>query len=91
MLGISLGKLLVLIAILVAVWYGFKYIGRLQEIERGERPHGKRTMSERMRKATRGKGQKSDKVVEDTEQCPVCKTYVAVGAPHDCKKDKCPY
>lgn len=93
MFGISFGKLVVLIAVLAAVWYGFKYIGRLQRIERGERRPSERSMGERLRKAARGKGEgKSDTgQVEDTEACPVCNAYVSVDAVSNCGRPNCPY
>ena len=47
-------KLVVLLAILFAVWMGFKYIGRLQRVEKGQRKSVERTFSERMKRATRG-------------------------------------
>ena len=53
MFGISFAKLLVLAAVIAIVWYGFKYIGRLQRIERGERRTSERSMGERLRKAAR--------------------------------------
>ncbi len=61
MFGISLGKLIVLIIILMVVWKGFKYIGRLQRIETGKRKPTERTMSERLRRMARGRknGQKN--------------------------------
>lgn len=34
MLGFSLIKLLVLAAIIAAVWYGFKWVGRYQQVQR---------------------------------------------------------
>lgn len=85
MFGISFGKLIVLVAVIAAVWYGFKYIGRLQDIEKGERKPLQRTMSERLRRSSRKKSGSSDTdIVEETIQCPKCGTYIAVGAEHDC-------
>jgi uncharacterized protein len=36
MFGFSLVKLLVLAAIVAAVWYGFKWVGRYQQVQRAK-------------------------------------------------------
>lgn len=93
MFGFSIGKLLVLIAIVAAVWYGFKYIGRLERMQRGERKTGERSFGERIRKAARGKGDSTGGPghIEETEQCPVCKAYVSVEGVENCGRPGCPY
>ncbi|RED53693.1 hypothetical protein [Aestuariispira insulae] len=92
MFGISFGKLIVLVAVIAAVWYGFKYVGRLQNIEKGQRKSGEPTLSERMRRAA-GKrtGHRDPEVIEDTQECPVCKTFVSVGSVSHCGKSNCPH
>lgn len=93
MFGIGFQKLLLLAVIIAVVWYGFKYLGRLNRVEKGERRHGERTMGERLRRAaqekTKGKAQKP--AVEDTEKCPKCGVYFTVESGHHCGKEKCPY
>ena len=93
MFGISLGKLLVLAAVIAAVWYGFKYIGRLQRIEKGQRRPSERSMGERLRKAARGKGSGASdpNVIEETEACRVCGAYVSVDGVSNCGRPNCPY
>ncbi|MDX1737922.1 MAG: hypothetical protein R3261_06770 [Alphaproteobacteria bacterium] len=87
MLGFSLQKILVLALVVAAVWYGFKYIGRLQRVERGERRKDDMTMSERMRKATRERtGKSQDGVIEDTVKCNRCGAYIPVGTECSCKR-----
>lgn len=93
MFGLSLSKLIVLVAVVAAVWYGFKYISRLQRVEEGRRRTGERSMGERLRKAMRQKTGKPGEPehVEDTEKCPVCSAYVSVEGVSNCGRPGCPY
>ncbi len=93
MFGIpSVGKLLVLAIVIAAVWYGFKYLNRVQRVEKGERKGGERTFGERIRKATRQRTGESDTgVIEDTEKCAICEAYVSVEGTQGCGKPRCPY
>lgn len=93
MFGIpSIGKILVFAIIVAAVWYGFKYLGRVQRVEKGERKGGERTFGERLRKATRGRsGDHDTGVIEDTEKCATCGAYVSVEGSQGCGKPNCPY
>ncbi|MTI08291.1 hypothetical protein [Curvivirga aplysinae] len=87
MLGFSLQKIIVLGLLIAAVWYGFKYIGRLQRVDRGERKKGERTMGERIRKAARERSGVTDaEIIEDTEKCPRCGIYIPVGSECSCKR-----
>jgi len=84
MFGFSLAKLLVLAAIIFAVWYGFKYYTRIEA----------KRAADRLR-AERGGGQRSARSqVEDAEtmvQCPVCKVYQPAGDTARCDRANCPY
>lgn len=93
MFGFSFTKLLVLVAVVAAVWYGFKYIGRLDRVQKGERKVGERTFGERLRKASKARSDAGGEPgrVEDTEQCPVCKAYVSVEGVENCGRPGCPY
>ena len=80
MLGFSLSKLAVLIGIVVAIWYGFKLVGRLDKARKqqgGGSPQ-------------RREGGKATEV-EDTVQCPVCKAYVVARSAGPCDRPDCPY
>ena len=37
MFGLSLGKLVVLAVIVLVVWYGFRYVSRVEEVKRALR------------------------------------------------------
>ncbi len=92
MFGFSLSKLLVLGIAIAVVWYGFKYISRMQRINEGERRPGERSMGERLRRSMKGKdAPTSAGGVEDTEQCPTCGSFVPVEGGSSCGKARCPY
>lgn len=69
-------KIIVLTAIVAAVWYGFKFLSRLDE--------------QRKQKAAQDKRDAVNNIA-DTVQCPVCSTYIAVQTASDCGKSGCPY
>jgi uncharacterized protein len=78
MFGGPLGKLLVLIAVIAAVWYGYKYVERINEL-RGKQ--GRRAPKQSKRPALQA---------EDMAKCRVCGTYVAPDA-GGCGRPDCPY
>jgi uncharacterized protein len=75
MFGFSLAKLLVLAAIIAAVWYGFKIIGRRNQSSKvaGNEPESPRISA------------------EDTIECTRCGTYVVVAGAVSCGRADCPY
>jgi uncharacterized protein len=75
MFGFSLAKLLVLAAIIAAVWYGFKIIGR-----RNQGP-----------KVADDKPDAGRIAAEDTVECPRCATFVVPGGATSCGRADCPY
>ena len=76
MFGFSLTKLLFTAAIIAAVWYAFKFVGRLNA---GEKDDGKEKVKSRPAK----------KSVEDLVQCPVCETFVQADS-GACERADCP-
>jgi uncharacterized protein len=82
MFGFGFGKLAVLIGIVVAVWYGFKLVGRLDQARKQQQRGGNPT-----RRDSGGKVPE----VEDTVQCPVCKAYVVAKSAGPCDRPDCPY
>ncbi len=69
-------KIIVLAAIVAAVWYGFKFLSRLDE-------QRKQKVAQEKRDAVDG--------IADTVQCPICDTYIAAQTSSDCGKPGCPY
>jgi uncharacterized protein len=76
MFGFGLGKLVVLALIVAAVWYGFKFVGRLDR--------------QRKRKLKEDRKEAADSI-DEMEKCPVCGTYVVAGSAADCGRPGCPY
>lgn len=90
MFGFSIQKLLVLAALVAAVWYGFKFVSRLQEArdaQAGVR-HGRfrwpKGVGRRAKEGTRTEA-------EEMVQCPVCQAYVPARGTAHCGRADCPY
>ena len=84
MFGFSLGKLLFTVLVIGAVWYGFKWIGRLQNRSAAGGRVGK----------TGAPPSEAPQPLEaqDMVPCPVCGDYMAAGAAAvDCPRADCPY
>ncbi|MGE0717940.1 MAG: hypothetical protein AB7P02_21010 [Alphaproteobacteria bacterium] len=82
MFGFSLSKLLTLVAIVVAVWVAFRWIGQMA----AARDAGDRTP--RRRDAPRPPPKEA---VEDLVACPGCGAYVPARNPRGCGRRECPY
>jgi hypothetical protein len=82
MLGFSLGKILLLVAMIALVWYGFKYFSR-------------RTHSVGRDKAAGPLGHQGgtpeDEGIQDMETCSICGTFVPNGSARACGREGCPY
>jgi hypothetical protein len=90
MLGFSLQKLMVLAAVVAAVWYGFKWIGRLQAARDAEAGVTKRKSW--WPGAARGSAKASEQATpEDMAPCRVCGTYVSARGARNCGRADCPY
>ena len=83
MLGLSIGKLLVLVVLIGVVWYGFKYAARIEAIRRDVRADVAR------RQAARRGG--SARPVEDLVKCAQCGAFVAAEGAKKCGKPNCPW
>jgi hypothetical protein len=86
----SFQKLLVLAAVIAIVWYGFKWLTRLQQVRdaQGGGTPKKRRWPGTARRATEEPSQSS---AEDMIACPVCGTYVAARGASGCGRADCPY
>tara|TARA_B100000676_G_scaffold214600_1_gene211047 strand:- start:889 stop:1116 length:228 start_codon:yes stop_codon:yes gene_type:complete len=71
------GKILVLAVIIAAVWYGFKFVGRLQAKRQEEL------------KDARREGDSKD--AGDMVKCPQCAAFVVADGAANCGKSECPY
>ncbi len=82
----SMQKILVLVAILAFVWYGFKFLGRLKATRAAEARE--RDLKTPDRKATPAEAALE---VEETVLCATCGAYVPARGSSDCGKAGCPY
>lgn len=79
MFGFSLTKILLTVAIVALVWYGFKYLSRVERARR------------RALKGRKDEPGSAPAGAESLVQCPVCGTYVAAAGAEDCGREDCPY
>lgn len=98
MLGFSIQKLLVLAAVIGAVWYGFKFVGRLQQARDAEARAGggakkSGNLGDQLRDWIGGRkgGAGAAGEAEDLVQCPKCGAYVAARGATSCGRNDCPY
>ncbi len=81
MFGESPGKLLFLIVVIAVVWYGSKYVSRVEAVRRHAREEKARRQQQRM----------APRAVEDLVKCPRCGAFVAAGGAAKCGKQECPW
>jgi uncharacterized protein len=79
MFGFSLTKLLFTAAVVAAIWYGYKWIGRIQSQRAAEDKLGG------------NRPRPGPAAVEDMIRCPVCDSFVTAHAAVSCGRDDCPY
>jgi len=91
MLGFSIQKLLFTVAVVAAVWYGFKWLGRMK------RMHDRETR-DRLRRESRGGGsapagpsEGAAADAEDMVECAVCGAFVPARGAKSCGRADCPY
>ena len=80
----SIQKLIVLAAVVAAVWYGFKFLGRLQQTRKAEAKLREGKGGEPARKSEAPKKDDAGGQVEDLVQCPSCGAYVRAGSTCSC-------
>ncbi|MEX0759020.1 MAG: hypothetical protein WD100_05525 [Tistlia sp.] len=92
----SIQKLLLLAAIVAAVWYGFKLVGRLSAQRKAEQKlragQGGASASDLGRDGGRSRSAaRAELKTEEMEACPSCGAYVASGKARSCGRADCPY
>jgi hypothetical protein len=85
MFGISFSKVLLLVAVIAIVWFGFRWFQRWEK-ERREAADREEKNGRLGRDAS---PKADDKNVEVMSACRVCGTYVAQGA-RACGRPRCP-
>ncbi len=84
MFGLSIGKLLPTALVVVVVFYGWKWVGRVQ---------AQRTEALKQAKTRRRNRPTPPPAADavDMVQCPVCGDYVPARGATSCGRDDCPY
>ncbi len=85
MFGFSLTKLLFTAAVIALIWYGFKWVGRVQA--RREAEHRARLREGKSPAADSRAGASAHDMVE----CAVCGDFVSPEATEGCDRPSCPY
>lgn len=84
MFGISFGKVLLLVAVVAIIWFGYRWLQRWDKERReSERREAAQLGQSAARPAT---GQ-----AEEMSACRVCGTYVAASAARSCGRPNCPF
>jgi uncharacterized protein len=85
MFGFSIQKLLFTAIAIAAVWYAFKWLGRVQ----AQKKTVAREKAREMKNPGASGAARPD--VEDMVECPTCGAFVAASGPRNCGKTDCPY
>jgi hypothetical protein len=84
MFGLSPGKLLFTVFVIAAIWYGFKWLARMQNNQDNK-------SDKNMRKSKAPEPSAKDADYEDLVACPKCGDFVIADKKSGCAKDGCPY
>jgi uncharacterized protein len=81
----SFGKLLFLAIIIAVVWYGFKYVQRVEEV--------RRVLRREMARRRQGASQPEPRPLkaEDLAKCARCGAYVPAQSTSRCERADCPW
>ena len=91
MLGFSIQKLLFTIAVVVAVWYGFKWVSRMQ-VKRDAQAKAKlRRQDSGDASSDLGAASGATDDVEEMVECAACGAFVAAREAKSCGLEDCPY
>ncbi len=85
MFGLSFAKLLVLVGLILVVWYGFKFVARLQALHAA----AERRRTEGAR-GTEARSSERGREIEELVKCRVCGSYVPAQGPAPCGRADCP-
>ncbi len=91
MLGFSIQKLLFTVAVVIAVWYGFKWVGRMQVKRDADAKAKLRRQASGGASGGSGGASGAADDAEDMVECPDCGAFVAVRGAKSCGRDDCPY
>jgi len=89
MFGFSATKLLFTVAAIAIVWWGFRWLGRVQRERRDLAKREARRMKEEGAAAQARSG--GNPGVEDMVECRECGSFVASSGARNCGRADCPY
>jgi hypothetical protein len=81
-----IGKLFLLVVFILVIWYGFKYVNRVEEI----RQSFKRAARDAAARAQARRGAPAIKA-EDMVKCRACGVYVTAAGASNCGRADCPW
>jgi hypothetical protein len=79
-------KFLLTVAVVLLIWFGFKYLSRLAELKHG----GKGAVPRQPRVDAPPRRDEADGV-QDMVRCPSCSTWQPARATRPCGRADCPY
>ena len=95
MFGFSIQKLLFTVAVIMAVWYGFKWLGRMKIKRDRDRARLRRDArgggAARSRTESPGNSDGDPDGAEDMVECSACGAFVAGKGARSCGRADCPY
>jgi uncharacterized protein len=90
MFGLSFTKILFTIVAVLAVWYGYRWIGRVQARRQAElEEQMRRDIRQTSKRGPSGSGATAK--VEDLIPCGTCGDYVPARGARGCGRADCPY
>ncbi len=91
MLGLSLSKILFTVIVVIVVWQGFKWVGRVQKQRELAAQSRMKTTDGRARPAPPPQSAALDAETEDMVKCRVCGVFVTGHGMTSCGRADCPY
>lgn len=86
MFGISFGKVLLLVAVVAVIWFGYRWLQRWDK----ERREADRREATQLGRQQAGTGPVASQA-EEMSACRICGTYVAATAARSCGRPNCPF
>ena len=83
MLGFSIQKIIFTAIIVVVVWYGYKWIGRVKIRREQDRSF--------LRQDSKANSNENRNGTEDMMECSTCSAFVVANATKACGRNDCPY
>lgn len=89
MFGFSISKILFTVVVIAAIWYGFKFLQRVQDKDRESVARYRPDPG--VKSGTRNAPKAADDDVETMIECKTCGSFVAASGARSCGREDCPY